>query len=123
MNPIRGFAKGPSVKIETEDPKYTYQADLYGAIHRNRINNNSAKVTITLLRSSSSNELLSNYVELDRQSDSGVFPILISDANSTDLFESDSASIMQAPTRGCEKDAMTKKWVIMATNNTNYPRS
>jgi hypothetical protein len=120
MTPITGFAADTSLKIERENPQYNHVCDLYGNPSRNKVNNDATKITITLLKNSSSNELLSNYVELDRQSDSGVFPILISDANSTDLFESAFAYVLQVPSNEYGQDANTREWVIHATKNVSY---
>jgi hypothetical protein len=120
MTPLTGFAKDTSLRIERENPQYKYNTDLHGNVSRSRVNDNSAKITITLMKASSSNELLSSYVELDRQSDSGTFPILIKDASSTDLFMSASASIMQVPSNEYGEEEKTKEWVIMATNNISY---
>lgn len=120
VTPITGFAKDTSLTIETENAQYNYNTDLHGNVTRYRINDNSAKITLTLTQSSSSNDLLSNYVELDNQSDSGVFPIFIKDANSTTLFTSTSASIMQVPSNEYGEDEKNREWVIMASGNSHY---
>jgi hypothetical protein len=120
VSPIVGFATDTALTIETEDAQYKYSRDLHGNVTRYKINNNSAKLTLTLTQSSRSNALLSNYVELDNQSNAGVFPIYIKDSNSTTLFRSDSASVMQVPTNEFGEEEKNREWVIMATNNTHY---
>lgn len=120
VSPIVGFATDTALIIETEDTQYKYNRDLHGNVTRYRINNNSAKITLTLTQSSDSNALLSNYVELDNQSDTGVFPIYIKDANSTTIFRSDCASVMQVPSNEYGEEEKNREWVIMATNNTHY---
>lgn len=114
VTPITGFIKGTSLTIETRDGSYNYSRDLYGNVTRGRINDNSAKVTLTLTKASSSNGLLDNYVELDNQSDAGVFPIVIKDINNNTLFTSKVASIMASDEHWQDQDC---KWLIMATNN------
>jgi hypothetical protein len=120
VTPITGFAKDTSLTIETENPQYHHNTDLHGNATRYRINDTSAKITLTLTQSSSSNTLLSNYVELDRQNDSGVFPIFIKDANSTTLFTSTSAYIMQVPSNEYGEDGKTREWVLMASGVSHY---
>jgi len=120
VSPVVGFATDTALTIETEDAQYKYNRDLHGNVTRYKINNNSAKITLTLTQSSRSNSLLSNYVELDNQSNAGVFPIYIKDSNSTTLFRSDSASVMQVPTNEFGEEEKNREWVIMATNNTHY---
>jgi hypothetical protein len=119
-SPIVGFATDRALSIETEDAQYKNTRDLHGNVTRYRINNNSAKITLVLTQLSSSNALLSNYVELDNQSDSGTFPIYIKDSNSTTLFRSDSAYIMQVPSNEYGEEEKNREWVIMATNTTHY---
>jgi hypothetical protein len=120
VSPIVGFATDTALTIETEDAQYKYSRDLHGNVTRYRVNNHSAKITLTLTQSSRSNALLSNYVELDNQSNAGVFPIYIKDSNSTTLFSSDSASVIQVPTNEYGEEEKNREWLIMATNNTHY---
>jgi hypothetical protein len=111
--PVAGFVKGTSLIIEKRDD-YRYSRDLHGNVTRSRINDNSAKVTLNLTKASSSNALLSNYVELDNQSDSGVFPIFIKDLYGNNIFTSKSASILSNNEHWQDED---NEWVIMATDN------
>jgi hypothetical protein len=119
-SPIVGFATDNALSIETEDMQYKSTRDLHGNVTRYRINNNSAKITLNLTQASRSNALLSNYVELDRQSDSGVFPIYIKNADSTTLFRSDSAYVEKVPTNEYGEEEKNREWIIMATDNTHY---
>jgi hypothetical protein len=120
VSPIFGFATDKALTIETEEPQYKNTRDLHGNVTRYRINSNSAKITLVLTQSSSANALLSNFVELDRQSDAGTFPIYIKDSNSTTLFRSDSAYVLQIPSNEYGEEGNNRQWVIMATNNTHY---
>jgi hypothetical protein len=113
VSPIFGFVDGTSLLITTP-PNYNYDRDLYGNITRSRINDNSAEIILTLTKASSANALLSNFVELDRQSDAGTFPIFIKDVHGNNIFTSKSASIMSSNEHWQDKH---RKWIIIATNN------
>lgn len=118
--PILGFAEDTMISIETEDPQYNDNTDIHGNVTRYKVNRNTAKVTITLTESSTSNDLLSNFAEADRISDAGVFPIMIKDPNGTSLFSSTAAYIDQIPNVEFGAEAKTREWSIKATNISNF---
>jgi len=119
-SPIVGFAEDTMISIETEDQQYNDNTDIHGNVTRYKVNRNTAKVTITLTESSSSNDLLSNYAELDRSSDAGTFPIMIKDPNGTSLFISTSSYVQQVPNVEFGMEAKTREWVLKATNTSNF---
>jgi hypothetical protein len=96
---------------------------LHGNVIRSKINNSCAKVTITLVKSSKSNKVLSKYLQLDQLNNSGAFSIAIKDACSNDLFASDSGYITRIPNMSITKtpnieygeEVKTVEWEIMAT--------
>lgn len=118
--PVVGFAIDSAISIKTEASRYKNTRDLHGNVTRYRINDNSAEITLNLTQSSRSNQLLSNYLELDRQSDSGVFSVYLKDSNGTTFFTSDSAYIEKAPTLQYGEEEKNREWVIQATNITYY---
>jgi hypothetical protein len=117
---IVGFAEDTMITIETEDKQYNDNADIYGNITRYKVNKNLAKVTIQLTQSSSSNNDLSIYAELDRVNNAGSFPVMIKDPNGTSLFSSTAAYIEQIPSVEFGAEAKTREWVIKATNVSNF---
>jgi len=120
VSPIVGFAEDTMINIDVEDPQYNINSDIHGEVTRFKVNKNLAKITITLTQSSSSNDLLSNYVELDRQNNSGVFLVMIKDTNGTTLFSSTAAYVEQVPSIEFGNDNKTREWVIRATNVTKF---
>lgn len=119
-SPVVGFAEDTMINIEIEDPQYNNNTDIHGNVTRYKVNKNTAKITLTLTQESSSNELLSNYAELDRVSDAGSFPVMIKDPNGTTLFTSTSAYVEQIPTIEYGAEAKTREWVVKATSVTKY---
>ena len=119
-SPIVGFAEDTMINVEIEDPQYNDNTNIHGEVTRYKVNKNTAKITITLTQSSSSNDLLSNYVELDRVSDAGSFPVMIKDPNGTTLLTSTSAYVKQVPAVEFGAEAKTREWIIQATSLNKY---
>jgi|JFJP01.1.fsa_nt_gi hypothetical protein len=115
-SPINGFAEDSMITIEMEDPQYVVATDISGSPTRFKTNKALAKVTIRLTQTSPSNDLLSSYVELDRISNAGVFPLMIKDNNGTSLFTSTAAFVEQVPSVEFANENKNREWVIKATN-------
>jgi hypothetical protein len=113
VSPVAGFVKGTSLIIEKPD-SYQYCRSQHGKFIRRRIRDNSAKIILRLTKSSSANALLNKYMELDNQSDSGIFSIYIQDLHGNNPFISQSASIMSNNEHWQNE---YKEWVIIATDN------
>lgn len=120
VSPIFGFAPDTALTIEVGDVTYKHTRDLHGNITRSRINDNSAKIKLTLMQSSSSNDVLSTFQVLDKQSDAGMFPIYIKDANSTTLFRSDEGYVIGTPETSMGEEQKTITWEILATSYTYF---
>ena len=120
VSPINGFAEDTMLSIDVEDPQYNLSTDIHGEATRFKVNKNQAKITITLTQSSLSNDLLSSYVELDRQSNGGVFLVMIKDTNGSTLFSSTASYIEQVPTVDFGNDSKNREWIIRATNVTKF---
>ena len=119
-SPINGFSEDSIITIEMEDPQYVVSTDISGAPTRFKVNKSIAKVTIKLTQMSPSNDLLSSYVELDRVSNAGVFPLMIKDNNGTSLFTSTAAYVDQVPSMEYASETKDREWVIKATNVTKF---
>lgn len=119
--PIRGLDPDSMLKIERDVPElYRDNVDAYGTPTRFKETNNTCSVTITLTQSSDGNDVFSNYMQLDKQSDAGTFPLSINDRNGKSLFFSKSAYIYKAPTVEFGNDNKTREWVIKATDMDMY---
>ena len=120
VSPISGFAEDTMITIENDNPKYNYNNDIHGNVTRYRVNKNTAKITLILTQDSKSNNILSNYVELDRINDAGVFPVMLKDPSGSTIFSCEYASIQSEPKIEFGQDAKNREWVIHASNITQY---
>jgi hypothetical protein len=105
---INGFAEDSSITIE------------FGTPTRFKLNKNVAKITLNLTQSSSSNDVLSSFVELDRVNNAGVFTIMIKDNSGTTLFASPECYIDQIPSVEFGNDNKDRSWTIIAIRPTKF---
>ena len=115
--PIRGLDSDSMLKIERDVPElYQDNVDAYGTLTRFKTTNNTCSVTITLTQASDGNDTFSTYMQLDKQSDAGGFPLSINDRNGKSLFFSKSAYVYKAPTVELGNDNKSREWVLKATD-------
>lgn len=120
ITPIVGFAEDTMISIESESPKFTSTYDTHGNVTRSQNNKRVAKITVTLVQTSRSNNLLSNYVELDEVTGAGVFSIMIKDPNGSTLFSCPEAWVVEPPKLEFGIEAKNREWVIEANNFSQY---
>lgn len=118
--PISGFAVDEGLSIERENPLYKSTVDLHGNPTRTKINNDSTKITLTLTHKAYSNNILSNFIEMDRLNNSGVFPVSIKEPGGSTLFACTHAYVLEAPKLGYGADEKNKTWTIQAHGVTQY---
>jgi hypothetical protein len=118
--PMSGFAEDSMLTIERENPLYKVTTDIHGVMSRCKINKDMTKITITLTQSSYSNNVLSNFVEMDRLSNSGVFPVSIKEPTGTTLFACTHAFVLESPKVEFASEEKTREWVIQASGVTQY---
>ena len=119
--PIRGLDSDSMLKIERDVPElYQDYTDAYGALTRFKTSNNMCTITLTLSQESSGNDVLSNYMQLDKRSDAGGFPLTVQDLNGKSLFFSKFAYIYKAPTVEMGKENKTREWVLKAADMDMY---
>lgn len=114
FGPVRlsGFAEDSLVSIEKNNPRFTLKVGVDGHGTRSRSHDESAKVKVSLMQSSMSNDLLSGIAQLDRRSGQGVFPLLIKDLSGRSLFTAATAWLEGDPTVEFGKEVGTREWTI-----------
>ena len=111
-----GFAADTLLSVEMDSPLYNTEVDAHGNSYRYKINNYNATITLTLNQGSPTNDILSTFANLDRQSGIGVFPLTIKDNNSDSLYSTLGAYVEQIPTAAFGTTGNNREWVIKATN-------
>lgn len=116
--PISGFADGTFVSIDQNEDSFALTIGSDGEGVRARSNNDSGRVTITLLQSSESNDLLSAAHNADKGTGNGVAPLLIKDNTGRTIIEANTAWIVRSPAQEFAREASSREWII-ETNKLN----
>lgn len=112
-NPLTGFADGDDViKVEYEKEEFTTVVGANGEATRTKSNNKSAKVTLKLLKTSLANDILNQFLQADRLSNTGLFPFMVKDNNGTDLHSCEQMWIEKAPAVGHGENPSVNEWVL-----------
>lgn len=109
---ITGFADGTFVEIEFDEQQWNKVTGADGLTSRAKTNNNTGTVTVTLLATSSGNDILSSIWNKDRRSNTGVFNLLVKDSTGRTVWSSAQAWIQQMPTQSFSKEVDERAWVI-----------
>jgi hypothetical protein len=108
---IAGYADGEYISIEFPE-SFTLVTGADGESGRIKSNNASAKVTLTLLQVSKSNDYLSAKHTADLVSNAGVAPFTMVDLSGTSLVAAPEAWISTKPKVSYSKGMETRQWVI-----------
>jgi len=112
--PISGFAEGSMIEIEYNSDAFELKIGVDGEGTRSRTNDNSAKITLSLMSSSSANDALSALHNLDKNSANGdgIGPLLIKDGSGNHLAAAETAWIVKDPTVEFGREVGERKWVL-----------
>jgi hypothetical protein len=114
--PITGFADGSFVKVYRHNPMWSTKVGADGEGARAKSNDKSGAVEVTLMQSSSSNDLLSAQAKLDELSGDGVGPAMVKDASGTTLHSAESAWIEKPADSEFGKETGDRTWIIQTDN-------
>lgn len=74
------------------------------------------KVTVTLLQTSGTNDVLSTLYEADKISKNGTFPITIKDLRGTTMFGASTAWVVKKANVSFGKQVESREWTIEAAD-------
>lgn len=109
-----GREDGDFISIARNEEKYTLRVGADGEAARSRTNNNSTRVTVRLLNTSSANLALSALYNVGEAAggNANVFPLLIQDLSGNSLYVAEQAWIVQMPAINFGKEVGTVEWVF-----------
>lgn len=111
--PISGFADGTFVEIEPMSDGVTSVSGADGEIARAISTDRRHTVTLTLLQTSDSNDLLAGLYGVDLESTAGAMvPVIVSDLSGRSLFAASKAWITKLPKTTFSKGIESKAWVL-----------
>lgn len=109
---LSGYADGTFVSIDFNEEFYTLQIGSDGEGTRSKTNNLSARVTVSLMQDSPSNDALSTILLTDLASNLVLHSMQIKDLNGTSLFNAEKMYIVKPPTSEFAREATGREWVF-----------
>lgn len=110
--PMSGYADGTFVSVDRDDDAFTKVTGADGNTTRIKTNNRAGFLTLTLLQSSPSNDVLSGIAQLDEAANAGVVPVLIKDLSGTSIYFSATGWVRKYPTSDFGKEINNREWII-----------
>lgn len=109
-----GFADGTFVEVVFTSDAFVTVVGADGDVTRSKTNDRRARVTITLMQSSNSNQLLSALSNLDqnKSNGAGVGALLIKDNQGLSLYTAEHSWIAKHPDAAFDKTAGPRAWVF-----------
>jgi hypothetical protein len=111
-NLITGFAAGTFISAERAEDTFSAEAGASGEVARVRNRNKLGTVTLTLMQTSPSNDVLSAQAKRDELSGTGAGSLLVKDLGGTTLIASPSAWIKKPPAVEFAKELSNREWVL-----------
>lgn len=109
---MHGFADGTFVNVERNEQAYNLKVGVDGEGTRAKNNNRSGKITITLMQSSESNDVLSSFATADELSNTGVVPFLMKDNLGRTVCTALSCWVQKVANSEMAKEVGMRTWVL-----------
>ena len=109
---VSGFGEDTFVAVEANEDLWSLTVGAGGDAARSKSNNLSGKITITLLQTSDSNQVLQGFLTADQVANTGKFPISVKDTSGLSLYASPEAWVMKSPDAPFGKTISEREWVI-----------
>ncbi len=110
--PFLGVKDGTFIEAERLEEAFAMDVGSVGDVCRVQNLNRTGRVTVTLMQSSPSNDLLSQVAQLDELSQTGFGPILVRDLNGNAVVEAPISWIVKIPKLERADQAMGVQWVF-----------
>ncbi len=111
--PLSGFAPDSKVTIARNEDAFTLQVGSDGEAARSKSNNKSGRMTIRLLQTSPSNDVLSTLALADEVTPGGaVFPFACKDLNGGSLHTAQTGWIVKKPDAEYVVEAGEREWIL-----------
>lgn len=109
---LSGLGEDSVVKVTRDEQSFIKHTGADGETTRSRNRNKGGTVTVTLMRGSASNDILSAALAEDEQFGTGVRPLTIKNLLGTTLHFAASAWIQKAPDDDMMKESNEIEWVF-----------
>lgn len=109
---VTGVAEDSFITIEPNGDGTTVKVGCYGEVNRSISPNKCYNIKISLLQNSPTNAYLRNRFEMDQESGTGHFPVIIKDLMGQEQFSSDIAWVNKPASWGRGKESSNREWEL-----------
>jgi len=111
---VDGFMEGTSISIEHEEDTFSHVVGDEGHVCRSKTLNRVAKVTLTLMQSSATNDKLAALHALDRDSPNGagIIPLTIIDRSGRTTVTGAQCWISRGPDINFDRVCVARVWIL-----------
>ncbi len=117
---ITGFAPDSFINVEYNVDLFSLLVGADGEGSRSKSNNNSARVTVTLMPGSVGNALLNVAFQADKAGGAGAAPLAITDPSTGTLFASEGAWVVRDPGKDFQGEAQPMEWILETDNMQSF---
>jgi len=116
--PMSGFADGTFVIVSRDEDIFSKISGADGEVSRAKSNNRSGSLTLTLMQTSMSNDVLSAIAVLDEISNAGIVPVLVKEIGTSTILMAGEGWVKKMPDAAYSKNVENREWVLdLATVN------
>jgi hypothetical protein len=109
---VTGFADDDFIEVERDEDAFTKKTGVDGITTRAKVNTRTGHLTVRLMQSSASNDILTGFALKDEASNGGQVPILCKDGLGRSVFSSESGWVKKFPKSTWKKDVNQWEWTI-----------
>lgn len=113
---LSGFADGSFIKADASEEDWSLVIGADGEGARGKNNNRSGRVTLTLLATSASNDVLNSFRREDLLTGQGKGPLVVKDLSGRTLAFAADAWIVGAPSVEFGREVSDREWVFESAN-------
>ena len=113
---ITGFAEDTFVLVDRAVEAFTKQVGADGEVARTASADRTGTITITLLQTSSSNDILAALQQTDEKTLNGKFPVMVKDNNGTSVAAASTAWIDKMAPVEYGAETGEREWVIQCAD-------
>ena len=109
---VTGYADGTFLTVSRNKDAFTLGVGADGEGARSKSNDKSGRLTLTLLQSSASNDVLSGFATADEIANGGQVPVLVKDNNGTTIVEAATAWIVKKADVEYSHEITNREWIV-----------
>lgn len=109
---LQGFADGSMITVARNEQAFNLYIGSDGEGARSKSNNKSAVITIRLMQTSDSNDILTGFAKADEVANAGSLPFMVKDNNGRTLLAAENCWVQKVPDVEFGKEAMEREWKL-----------